>query len=178
MTDKVLIKCPKLHDKVWVRCEVSRGMFETERTVVIESEDIDVSFFLNNLDLIDRLGGNRCLLEVTLLDQNLEYSLISLPKASIEKGAVVKVPNCNIVLDYERKILKEITVKELEETYIKSLDAVKKSKELEKQLEELAQSLKGDKKDLKRVYITFAILFAYFGNQCDSSLRRVDSKAL
>lgn len=75
---------------MWLTCEVGGGMFPGEVSVTIDAADSKLSLFLpaENVQRDSQHGG---LISVSLLDENAEFGLVSLPGASLEGAQVVKV---------------------------------------------------------------------------------------
>ena len=73
--------------KAWLRCEVTRGMFEDERAVGIKTADGSVvSFFLPT----DHVENDE--ISVEIVARNGEFGVVALPQRTFEGSNVARVP--------------------------------------------------------------------------------------
>jgi hypothetical protein len=73
--------------KVWLHCEVSRGVFSDERAIGIATADGDVvSFFLPS----DFVSNDE--ISVDIVARNGDYAVVALPRRTFEGSNVERVP--------------------------------------------------------------------------------------
>ena len=81
-----------MSQRAWLRCEVTPGMFSNEYAVTIRTaDDFPMSLFVPEECLRDATLGEGQL-RVDVLDSDDNFSLVSLPRPSFERGSVAKVP--------------------------------------------------------------------------------------
>lgn len=84
--------------RVYVKCEISQGMFENEYSIVIGTDEIEYSMFLpRNL-----VNTELCEIEATLLEDDDNFALISLPRYTIEGTKTIKVNKS--IIRYKEKV--------------------------------------------------------------------------
>ncbi len=86
----------------WLKCEITRGMFPDEwavKTNVANNEVISlfapesVLSFSKSKNSNEKMDG---FLKVEIIDKTNDFSLVSLPRPSLEESNYVKVPNSEL----------------------------------------------------------------------------------
>ena len=81
-----------MQKRLWLRCEISPGMFTTELAVQITTVDGDVLSFFLPKDSVRELDANSGLIEVELIDRGADFGFVLLPQRTFEGPNAAKVP--------------------------------------------------------------------------------------